>query len=126
MSANTPVKVLLVEDHDHLSRLYLQHLEAAGFDAHLVASGSQALQEALDFRPALIVLDTTMPQVSGYDLLDILRHTPEMSHAKIILLAPVVSPADRLHARELGADLMVKSEAVIGDVIERLRHHSGK
>lgn len=127
MSVTTTHKILLVVDHDRIAGLYTKRLESENFDVNAVTDGSQALQEALSYKPDLILLDAMMPKVSGYDLLDILRHTPETAHTKIIILSPIISPADRQRAHDLGATgLAVKSEAVITDVIHRINHHLGK
>jgi DNA-binding response OmpR family regulator len=121
-----PKKILLVEDDDALANVYMMRLEVEGFEAKRVADGEQALAIAREYRPDLILLDVMMPKVSGFDVLDILRNTPETGNVKVIILTALSQENDRKRAEDLGADdFLVKSQVVIADVIERIRHHLG-
>jgi DNA-binding response OmpR family regulator len=84
--APKPKKILLVEDDDALASTYLTRLQAEGFDIRRVANGEEALAAARDYKPNLVVLDAMMPKVSGFDVLDILRNTPETANLKIVML----------------------------------------
>ncbi len=119
-------KILYVEDDDGLAEVYLTRLDAEGFDVKRVPNGEDALATALEFKPDLILLDAMMPQVNGFDVLDILRNTPETTNIKIIMLTALSQESDRLKAEQLGADdYLVKSQVVIADVIEKIKHHLG-
>ena len=121
-----PKRILLVEDDDALANVYLARLQAEGFDVRRVANGEDALSAALTYHPDLIVLDVMMPKVSGFDVLDILRNTPETANLKIIMLTALSQESDKKRAETLGVDdYLVKSQVVIADVIERIRHHLG-
>lgn len=117
-------KILLVEDDDALANVYLTRLQAEGFDVKRVPNGEDALSTVLQYRPDLILLDVMMPKVSGFDVLDILRNTPETTNIKVIMLTALNQEGDKTRANQLGADdYLVKSQVVIADVIERIRHH---
>ncbi|MBP9738705.1 response regulator [Candidatus Saccharibacteria bacterium] len=120
-------KILLVEDDEALAQMYLMRLQAEGFDVSHVANGEEALSAAVKYRPDLILLDAMMPKISGFDVLDILRNTPETANVRIIMLTALSQPKDKERAESLGVDdYLVKSQVVIADVIERIRHHLGK
>lgn len=117
-------KILLVEDDDGLANVYMARLEAEGLDVKRVADGEDALAVAVDYKPNLILLDIMMPKVSGYDVLDILRNTPETANIKIIMLTALGQDSDKEKADKLGADdYLVKSQVVIADVVERIKAH---
>lgn len=119
-------KILLVEDDEALSGVYKSRLELEGFDTRSVLNGEEALSAAVDFKPDLILLDAMMPKISGFDVLDILRNTPETAQVKVIMLTALSQPKDKERAESLGVDdYLVKSQVVIGDVIERVKHHLG-
>lgn len=119
-------KILLVEDDEALASVYSARLEMEGFDVREVHDGEQALTAALEYRPDLILLDAMMPKISGFDVLDILRNTPETMNLRIVMLTALSQENDRHRAESLGVDeYMVKSQVVISDVIERIRHHLG-
>lgn len=119
-----PKRILLVEDDDALAGVYVTRLQAENFDVRRVNNGEDALATALTYKPDLILLDVMMPKVSGFDVLDILRNTPETSALKIIMLTALSQQSDKDRAASLGVDdYLVKSQVVIADVIERIRHH---
>jgi len=119
-------KILLVEDDDGLANVYRTRLETEGFKVNRVPNGEDALASAIEFRPDLILLDVMMPKVSGFDVLDILRNTPETANIKVVMLTALSQDTDKQKAEKLGADdYMVKSQVVIADVVERVKHHLG-
>jgi DNA-binding response OmpR family regulator len=118
------VKILLVEDDIGLATVYKTRLESEGFDVVHCDNGEDALSFAIKFKPALILIDVMMPRISGFDVLDILRNTPETINIKIIMLTALSQPKDIAKAKELGADdYLVKSQVVIADVIARIKYH---
>jgi two-component system phosphate regulon response regulator PhoB len=119
-------KILLVEDDDALANVYLMRLQGEGFDVKRVANGEDALAAAKEHKPDLVLLDAMMPKVSGFDVLDILRNTPETTNLKIIMLTALSQDSDKQRAQSLGVDdYLVKSQVVISDVIDRIKYHLG-
>lgn len=119
-------KILLVEDDEALANVYKSRLELEGFEAKWVGNGEDALSVAMKFKPQLILLDAMMPKISGFDVLDILRNTPDTANIHVIMLTALSQPKDKERAELLGVDdYLVKSQVVIGDVIERVRYHLG-
>ena len=119
-------KILLVEDDTALSAVYRSRLEIEGFDVREANNGEDALSATVEYRPDLILLDVMMPKISGFDVLDILRNTPETANVRIIMLTALSQPKDRERAESLGVDdYLVKAQVVIGDVVARVKHHLG-
>ncbi len=122
----TAKKVLLVEDDNALANVYVMRFQAEGFDVRRVENGEEALEAARDYQPDIILLDAMMPRVSGFDVLDILRNTPETANFKVIMLTALSQDSDKQRAQMLGVDdYLVKSQVVISDVVDRVRHHLG-
>lgn len=119
-------KILLVEDDEALAAVYRSRLELEGFETMEVNNGEKALSAAVQFKPDLILLDVMMPKISGFDVLDILRNTPETTNIRVIMLTALSQPKDKEKAQALGVDdYLVKSQVVIGDVVERIKHNLG-
>jgi len=119
-------KILLVEDDTALAAVYRSRLELEGFEIREVNNGEDALSAAIEFRPDLILLDAMMPKISGFDVLDILRNTPDTTNIRVIMLTALSQPKDKERAEALGVDdYLVKSQVVIGDVVERVKYHLG-
>ncbi len=124
--ANRLKKILIVEDDNSLANTYEVRLQAEGFLTRRVANGEEALAAAIEYRPDLILLDAMMPKMSGFDVLDILRSTPETTNIRIIMLTALGQDGDIERAKALGVDdYLVKSQVVLADVVDRIRHHLG-
>jgi DNA-binding response OmpR family regulator len=125
-SDDTLKKILVVEDDNNMANVYLTRLQAENFIVRRVDNGEDALASAQQFKPDLVLLDAMMPKVSGFDVLDILRNTPDTSHVKVIMLTALSQETDRQRAAALGVDdYLVKSQVVIADVVDRIKHHLG-
>jgi len=119
-------KILLVEDDTALASVYRSRLELEGFEISEVHNGEDALSATVSFKPDLVLLDAMMPKISGFDVLDILRNTPDTANIRVIMLTALSQPKDKERAEQLGVDdYLVKSQVVIGDVVARVKFHLG-
>lgn len=119
-------RILLVEDDQGLASVYLTRLQAEGFEVKHVPNGEDALASAIAYKPDLVLLDVMMPKISGFDVLDILRNTPETANLRVVMLTALSQDADKERASSLGVDdYLVKSQVVIAEVIDRIKHHLG-
>lgn len=124
MSDQKQKMILIVEDDDNLASVYETRLQAEGFATKRVPNGEDALSAAIAAKPDLILLDVMMPKVSGFDVLDILRNTPETQNVKIIMLTALSQESDQEKAKSLGVDdYLIKSQVVIADVVDKIRDH---
>lgn len=115
-------KILLVEDDISLRDVYYARLQAEGFELAVASNGEEALAAAVKERPDLIVLDVMMPRISGFDVLDIIRTTPEIAHTRVIMMTALGSPEDRERGEKLGVDkYLVKSQVTLEDVVATLK-----
>lgn len=126
MDVTTKQKVLYVEDDLGLAMIYKLRLESEGLDVRHCDSGDAALQMGREFKPDLILLDLMMPQMSGFETLELFRSIPETSLAKIIVMSALSSPEDIEKVKKLGADdYLVKSQITIDDALGHIRQHLG-
>jgi len=111
-------KVLLVEDDVNLREIYAARLQAEGFETSTADDGEKALAVAVKERPDLIILDVMMPKISGFDVLDILRSTPETKNAKIMMMTALSQDSDKERGEKLGANrYLVKSQVTLEDML---------
>ena len=111
-------KIMVVEDDQSLREIYSIRLTAEGYEIVSAGDGEEALALAVKERPDLILSDVMMPKISGFDMLDILRQTPETRDIKVILMTALSSDDQKKRGEGLGADkYLVKSQVGIEDVI---------
>ena len=119
-------KIMLVEDDKSLREIYSIRLVAEGYEVVSAGDGEEALAMAVQQRPDLIVSDVMMPKISGFDMLDILRSTPETKDIHVIMMTALSSDEQRQRGESLGADkYLVKSQVGIEDVINAVHEVLG-
>ena len=111
-------KIMLVEDDKSLREIYGVRLLAEGYEIISAGDGEEALAMAVKEKPDLILSDVMMPKISGFDMLDILRSTPETKGIKVIMMTALSSEDQRARGETLGANrYLVKSQVGIEDVV---------
>ncbi len=115
-------KIMLVEDDNNLREIYEARLLAEGYEIVSAKDGEEALAMAVKEKPDLIISDVMMPKISGFDMLDILRSTPETKNTKVIMMTALSQSEDKARADKLGADrYLVKSQVTLEDVAKVAR-----
>lgn len=119
-------KVMVVEDDASLREIYSIRITAEGYDVVSAGDGEEALAVAVREKPDLILSDVMMPKISGFDMLDILRSTPETAKIKVIMMTALSAEDQRQRGERLGADrYLVKSQVGIEDVVNTIHEVLG-
>ncbi len=115
-------KILLVEDDINLRDIYSARFAAEGYQIITASDGEEALATAVKEKPDLIVLDVMMPKISGFDVLDILRSTPETKDTKVIMMTALSQDTDKERGESLGANrYLIKSQVTLEDVVNNVK-----
>lgn len=119
-------KIMVVEDDASLREIYSIRITAEGYEVVSAGDGEEALAVAVREKPDLILSDIMMPKISGFDMLDILRSTPEISKIKVVMMTALSADDQRQRGERLGADrYLVKSQVGIEDVINTIHEVLG-
>jgi two-component system, chemotaxis family, response regulator Rcp1 len=126
------MRMIIIEDNPADVRLFREALKFAGMDVELnhFRDGITAMaklrsqEEPWNPLPDLVFLDLNMPRLSGFEVLEIIRGTPEYDGVRIIVFTSSQSPADAERAVQLRADRFVRKPtelreffAVVGSTI---------
>ena len=101
---STRERILVVDDEEDLLELVNYNLTKEGYRVTCVGSGEQALDEARQALPDLIVLDLLLPSVDGLEVCRLLKSDARTQHIPIIMLTAKSEEADVVAGLELGAD----------------------
>lgn len=100
-----PRRVVIADDDADMRMLVEIAVRKAGLAlAAVAADGDEAWQAIRDHKPDLIVLDVSMPGMSGLDVCRLVRSDPTLAHTPVLLLSAGVSGASREAGTEAGAD----------------------
>lgn len=124
-------RVLVIEDNTDLAFGLATALETGGHEVDLATDGAKGLEHArLTPPPDVIILDLTLPEVSGFRVLRTLRD--EENDVPVIILTSRAEEADRIQGFRLGADQYVTKPfgviellARVDSLIQRTRRRSG-
>ena len=111
-------KVLIVEDEPKLAELVADYLKAAGYEAHCLANGLEAVPWVKGHAPDLVVLDLMLP---GRDGLEICKEVRSFSDVPIIMVTARVDEVDRLIGLESGADDYLCKPFSVRELVARVK-----
>jgi DNA-binding response OmpR family regulator len=94
-------RILVVEDEEDIRRLVCALIRRAGMDAVEAADGRQGLRTFFDLRPDLVVLDVSLPEVDGLEVLDRIRI---LSDVPVLVLTARAGELDKVRVLKAGAD----------------------
>jgi CheY-like chemotaxis protein len=101
MKINT---VLVIEDNPQNMYMMRFLLEKNGFTVLGSTTGEQGIQQALQHKPDLILLDIQLPEMDGYEVAKIIKADTRICSIPIIVVTSFAMPGDRQQAIASGAD----------------------
>jgi PAS domain S-box-containing protein len=102
-------KILIVDDLDEGRALLMEMLQPLGFELAQAANGREGVDRAVAQKPDLILIDTVMPEMDGYEATRHLRKTPGFEKLPIIMVSASASALDKENSRLMGAtDFLAK------------------
>ena len=103
--AATPApRALIVDDSVTIRRTLQLTLERAGFETQAARDGLEALDMIMATLPRVVILDVEMPRLNGFELLSILRASPQFAAVRVVMLTSRAAHKHRDYAYSLGAD----------------------
>ena len=120
-----PYRVLIVEDDRELAVQCGQWIAAEGMTARVAAHGSAAIAALNDFQPDAVLIDATLPDARGIDLVQVMRQQAEHATLPIVMAAEAGDAAERFDAIAAGADEVLvkplKARHVVGVIRSRVQ-----
>jgi PAS domain S-box-containing protein len=100
----TMPQILLVEDNEDNIEMLSQYLRARQYRCDVARNGIDAVQQAKELRPDVILMDIQMPGMDGIEATRRIRSQHELADVPIIALTALAMPGDRERCLEAGAD----------------------
>ena len=97
-------KILAVDDALFIRKMFFSMLERKGFKVHSAVDGADAVKKALKIKPDIIFLDIMMPEVDGFQALDMLRKMEQTRQIPVIIVTARADTTTLLKAIKLGAN----------------------
>ena len=98
-------KILIVDDNETDLLIIKRYLSRAGYNEIVSAQNvHEGIQKAEAEKPDLVILDTLLPDGSGFDICQAIREKYNQANPKIIIITGSVDAVDAVRARRVGAD----------------------
>ncbi|MGD0153191.1 MAG: response regulator [Thermacetogeniaceae bacterium] len=119
-------RILIIDDEPQMRRLLKVALTAHGYETREAATGREGIEQSAIFRPDLIILDLSLPDLDG---IEVVRQLREWTQTPVIILSVREQENDKIAALDAGADDYVTKPFSMGELLARirtaLRHASG-
>ena len=97
-------RVLIVEDYDDAREMYAEYLSCSGFEMQQAANGADAIRQALEQPPDIVVMDLSLPQMDGWETARLLKTHESTARIPVLALTGHVMVDGSRKARQSGFD----------------------
>lgn len=120
----TKKKVMVVEDDEHISKVYEIKLAKEGLDVSVARDGEEAVVKITAEKPDVILLDLMLPKKDGFGVLEDIKKIPELARIPVIVLSNLGQKTDQDRALAMGAnEYLVKVDYPIQEIIDRVKKY---
>jgi two-component system, OmpR family, phosphate regulon response regulator PhoB len=120
ITSQAHARILVVQDEPGLSSSLSYILEAAGYQVQVVGSGEEALRIFPDLCPDLVLLDTALPDLSGFDVCRRIRASAVVPQPAVVILTAETGESERVAGFEVGADDFVSKPFSLRELMLRI------
>jgi CheY-like chemotaxis protein len=116
-------RIMVIDDDPQIRQMYKLALEMHGYEVVAEPDGEKALATLMkdDHKPDLILLDIMMPNISGLNVLSMIKTEPATRNIKVIMLSALSDLSIKEKAALFGAhSYIVKSELSMPDMIKKI------
>jgi two-component system OmpR family response regulator len=112
-------RLLVVDDEPNIRDLLATSLRFAGFEVFTASTGNEAIREATEHQPDLVVLDVMLPDMDGFTVTRRLRDKGQ--HVPVLFLTARDDTADKITGLTVGGDDYVTKPFSLEEVVARIR-----
>ena len=114
-------RILVVEDNDLNRKLFCDLLRANGFAVEPVADGETVIERTRQFVPNLVIMDISLPTVSGLDLIEAIKADKDLRAIPILAVTAYAGKGDEDRIRDAGATGYLAKPVSIGPFMAAVR-----
>ena len=123
--AQSPKCVLIVEDNELNMRLFHDLLDAHGYSTIQTRNGLEALDLARRHRPALILMDIQLPEVSGLEVTKWLKDDDELRSIPVVAVTAFAMKGDEERIRSGGCEAYISKPISVAAFLDTVRRFIG-
>jgi two-component system, cell cycle response regulator DivK len=114
-------RVLLVDDYPDAREMYSEYLQFSGFDVVQAANGMEALQQALEANPDIILMDLSLPVMDGWEATRRLKADKRTAAIPVVALTGHALAGISEGAKKAGCDAFVTKPCLPEDLVKEIQ-----
>jgi len=124
MSAESSLRILVVDDSATIRRSAASMLEAEGYDVVTAENGFEALSKVARHHPDLIFVDIMMPRLDGYQTCAIIKNNTQYRSTPVVMLTSKDGLFDQARGRVVGSDLYLTKPFTKEELLAAVTQHA--
>lgn len=116
-------KILIINDDEDTTEMIKIVLKSKDYETYTAKNGRNGIEQAIQNKPDLILLDIMMPELNGYEVCEKLKSNPQTKEIPVIFLSSLTSSADKVRGLQLGAVDFINSVVDQGELLARVQTH---
>ena len=121
MSTDTAPLILVVDDYQDAREMYAEYLQFSGFRVAEARNGNEAVSQAFDLKPDLILMDLSLPGMDGWEATRVLKADDRTKHIPVVALTGHALAGASEGARKAGCDSFVTKPCLPDDLVVEVR-----
>ena len=114
------MKILVIDDEEHILELLKFNLELSGFEVCVSTEANQTIELIGREKPDLLLLDWMLPKISGIDILKKIRQDEDIYDLPVIMLTAKNMEDDKIQGLNVGADDYITKPFSIKELMARI------
>lgn len=111
-----PKTIVVVEDEPDTAEMFAEMARLVGYQVHKSFGGIRAIDLIADKKPAAVLLDVMMPDLSGLEVLRFLRRDPRLAAIPVIIVSAKGLPTDIKDGLDAGAEVYLTKPVAFADL----------
>ena len=121
---NTPL-ILVVDDYQDAREMYSEYLQFSGFRVAEARNGNEAVAQAFELMPDLILMDLSLPGMDGWEATRVLKADERTKHIPVVALTGHALAGASEGAKKAGCDSFVTKPCLPDDLVVEVRRMLG-
>jgi CheY-like chemotaxis protein len=117
--------VMIIEDEEDAAELFAEMMRVSGYRVVKTSKSTPAIEIMTTEKPDVILLDIMMPELSGFDIMRLMRNDPVLSNIPVVVITAKGMPADIKNGMEAGASTYLTKPVGFLDLKEAVERALG-
>ena len=116
---------MIIEDEEDAAELFAEMMRVSGYRVVKTSKSTPAIEIMTTEKPDVILLDIMMPELSGFDIMRLMRNDPVLSNIPVVVITAKGMPADIKNGMEAGASTYLTKPVGFLDLKEAVERALG-